>query len=48
MLSAKPSDGLGWALFIIGIVMLLFLRFPQIYESLKKNKKEEANGNPKN
>lgn len=40
MLTAKPTDGLGWALLIMSLIMLLFLRFPQLRESIRKENKD--------
>jgi|ERR1051325_1470802 F0F1-type ATP synthase assembly protein I len=39
MLTTNFASGLGWALLIISLIMLLFLRFPQLRASIRKENK---------
>lgn len=40
MLTTNFSNGVGWFLLVLSLVMLLFLRFPKVLESLNGNDKE--------
>ncbi|HEU0143162.1 MAG TPA: hypothetical protein VFQ47_00095 [Nitrososphaera sp.] len=44
MLTTNPAIGIGWALLIISLIMLVFLRIPQLLESIRK---ENKNGEQK-
>ena len=41
MLTTNFASGLGWALLVVSLVMLLFLRFPQLQASRKGKKDGE-------